>query len=192
MPKRKAEAIAVVSTTTEALDHPSRFQFVGPSLAGRSRSTIPVVSPGESIPVEPGFLRGHGTTVRSDGLLVATVAGVVEHVNKLVSVRPLRARYHGEVGDVVVCRIVEVGAKRWKADPDPTLTPTLTPTLAPTLSQSQSQSLRLRLRLRLRLSLSLSLMPTLTLTITLTPTRSAQSDGRPTSTQGTANPHPNL
>ena len=100
----------------EALDDPSRFQFVAPSLAGRTRSMIPVVSPGESIPVEPGFLRGHGTTVRSDGALVATVAGVVEHVNKLVSVRPLRARYHGEVGDVVVCRIVEVGAKRWKAD----------------------------------------------------------------------------
>merc|ERR1740133_33472 len=116
MPKRKAEATAVVNTAAEALDHPSRFQFVAPSLAGRTRSMIPVVSPGESIPVEPGFLRGHGTTVRSDGLLVATVAGVVEHVNKLVSVRPLRARYHGEVGDVVVCRIVEVGAKRWKAD----------------------------------------------------------------------------
>ena len=115
-PKRKAEATAVVNTTAEALDHPSRFQFVAPSLPGRSRSTIPVVSPGEPIPVEPGFLRGHGTTVRSDGVLVATVAGVVEHVNKLVSVRPLRARYHGEVGDVVVCRIVEVGAKRWKAD----------------------------------------------------------------------------
>ena len=69
-PKRKAEATAVVNTTAEALDHPSRFQFVAPSLPGRSRSTIPVVSPGEPIPVEPGFLRGHGTTVRSDGVLI--------------------------------------------------------------------------------------------------------------------------
>lgn len=34
----------------------------------------------------------------------------------LVSVRPLRSRYTGEVGDVVVCRILEVGQKRWKAD----------------------------------------------------------------------------
>ena len=49
-------------------------------------------------------------------MAIATVSGVVERVNKLVSVRPLRARYHGEVGDVVVCRITEVGAKRWKAD----------------------------------------------------------------------------
>ena len=80
------------------------------------QSQLPLVTPGEPIPTEPGCLRGHGTLLRADGALVATVAGVVERVNKLVSVRPLRARYHGEVGDVVVCRIVEVGAKRWKAD----------------------------------------------------------------------------
>ena len=54
--------------------------------------------------------------VRHDGTLMATVAGVVERVNKLVSVRPLRSRYVGEVGDVIVCRIVEVGQKRWKVD----------------------------------------------------------------------------
>ena len=95
---------------------PARFRFCIPSAASQPRSSLAVVSPGEPIPVEPGFLKGHGTMVRADGALVATVAGVVERVNKLVSVRPLRARYHGEVGDVVVCRIVEVGAKRWKAD----------------------------------------------------------------------------
>jgi len=49
-------------------------------------------------------------------MLVAAVAGVVERVNKLVSVRPYNARYGGEVGDVVVCRVVDVGAKRWKVD----------------------------------------------------------------------------
>ena len=53
---------------------------------------------------------------RADGALVATVAGVVERVNKLVSVKPLRSRYTGEVGDVVVARIVDVGTKRWRAD----------------------------------------------------------------------------
>ncbi len=76
-----------------------------------------LVLPGDAIPAEPGTLRGHGTLLRkSDGALVATVAGVVERVSKLVSVRPLRARYHGEVGDVVVARVVEVGQKRWRAD----------------------------------------------------------------------------
>ena len=54
--------------------------------------------------------------VREDGTLIATLAGVVERVNKLVSVRPLRSRYNGEVGDVVVCRISDVGQKRWKVD----------------------------------------------------------------------------
>jgi exosome complex component RRP4 len=73
------------------------------------------VTPGEELCEEVGFLRGHGTYVK-DGMLVAAVAGLVERVNKLVSVRPYKARYAGEVGDVVVCRVAEVGAKRWKVD----------------------------------------------------------------------------
>jgi len=36
--------------------------------------------------------------------------------NKLLSVRPLRARYTPEIGDLVVGRIVEVQTKRWKVD----------------------------------------------------------------------------
>lgn len=38
------------------------------------------------------MIRGHGTQPVNEELL-ATVCGVVERVNKLVSVRPLRARY---------------------------------------------------------------------------------------------------
>ena len=44
------------------------------------------------------------------------MAGVVERVNKLISVRPLKSRYTGEIGDIVVGRITEVGSKRWKVD----------------------------------------------------------------------------
>ncbi len=43
-----------------------------------------------------------------DGELVATVAGAVERVNKLVSVQTVRTRYSGEIGDTVVGRITEV------------------------------------------------------------------------------------
>jgi exosome complex component RRP4 len=48
--------------------------------------------------------------------LTASVAGVVERVNKLISVRPIKNRYSGEVGDVIVGRILEVQQKRWKVD----------------------------------------------------------------------------
>jgi len=46
----------------------------------------------------------------------SSVAGVVEQVNKLICVKPLKSRYEGEVGDVVVGRVVEVQQKRWKID----------------------------------------------------------------------------
>ena len=42
--------------------------------------------------------------------------GVVHRVNKLVSVLPVKARYGGQIGDVVVGRIIDVGQKRWRVD----------------------------------------------------------------------------
>ena len=117
MGKRKAHELAATATSAQLQAPPaSSLAFVAPGVAlPRTRSQVPVVTPGEPIAAEPGFLRGHGTAQRPDGVLIATVAGVVERVNKLVSVRTLRSRYIGEVGDVVVCRISEVGQKRWKA-----------------------------------------------------------------------------
>eukprot|EP00967_Tisochrysis_lutea_P108266 scaffold167605_cov21-Tisochrysis_lutea.AAC.2 len=56
---------------------------------------------------QEGFLRGHGTHV-VDGRLIATLCGVVERVNKLVFVRPLKTRYDAAQGDVVVGRVTEV------------------------------------------------------------------------------------
>lgn len=59
--------------------------------------------------------RGHGTYV-SAGSLKATVAGVEQNINKLVTVSPLRCRYNGEIGDVVIGRVTELVHKRWKID----------------------------------------------------------------------------
>jgi len=59
--------------------------------------------------------RGHGTYV-SAGSLKATVAGVEQNINKLVTVSPLRCRYNGEIGDVVIARVTELVHKRWKVD----------------------------------------------------------------------------
>jgi exosome complex component RRP4 len=47
--------------------------------------------------------------------LIASVAGTVERVNKLISVIPLSPSiYNGQVGDLVIGRIVGVGGSRWK------------------------------------------------------------------------------
>uniref|UniRef100_A0A1B6MIS7 Uncharacterized protein n=1 Tax=Graphocephala atropunctata TaxID=36148 RepID=A0A1B6MIS7_9HEMI len=72
-------------------------------------------TPGQKIINQSGFMRGHGTYVEGDDLK-ASVAGVVEKVNKLILVRPLKMRYNGEVGDVVVGRVTELQQKRWKVD----------------------------------------------------------------------------
>jgi len=74
-----------------------------------------LVSPGDVITRDSGFMRGHGTYM-ADDILYASVAGVVERVNKLISVTPLKTRYNGEIGDVVVGRIVEVQQKRWRVE----------------------------------------------------------------------------
>lgn len=77
-----------------------------------------IVTPGEVITENPQWMRGHGTyTVQKDDkTILSSLAGVVTRTNKLLSVRPLRARYTPEVGDLVVGRIVEVQSKRWRVD----------------------------------------------------------------------------
>lgn len=74
-----------------------------------------LVTPGDVITTDPGFMRGHGTYTQ-DEKLYASVAGTLERVNKLICVQPVKSRYVGEVGDVVVGRITEVIQKRWKVD----------------------------------------------------------------------------
>ena len=49
-------------------------------------------------------------------LLIASAAGCIERVNKLISVKPVNSKYIGEVGDLIIGRIVSVEHKRWKAD----------------------------------------------------------------------------
>jgi len=94
------------------------IQILSPSPAKKQKTTqsdSKHVMPGDVITTEPGFMRGHGTLV-DGGTLIATISGVVEKVNKLISVRPLKSRYQAEVGDVVVGRITDVVAARWKVD----------------------------------------------------------------------------
>ncbi|KAL2782168.1 exosome complex component RRP4 isoform 3 [Daubentonia madagascariensis] len=65
-----------------------------------------LVVPGDTITTDTGFMRGHGTYMGEEKL-IASVAGSVERVNKLICVKALKTRYNGEVGDIVVGRITE-------------------------------------------------------------------------------------
>jgi len=51
------------------------------------------------------LIRGHGTYVDDEKTLRASVAGILEKMNKLVSIRPLKVCYNGEIRDLVVGRI---------------------------------------------------------------------------------------
>jgi len=82
------------------------------------------VTPGDLITTDTGFMRGHGTYLEGDRLQ-SSVAGVVERVNKLIRVEPLKTRYNGEVGDVVVGRVTELAQKRWKIETHARLDSTL-------------------------------------------------------------------
>ncbi|KAM5352351.1 hypothetical protein ACJ41O_005074 [Fusarium nematophilum] len=76
-----------------------------------------ILTPGSVITSNPQWMRGHGTYVLPNSSSIASsLAGTLTKTNKLLSVRPLRARYTPEIGDLVVGRIVEVQAKRWRVD----------------------------------------------------------------------------
>ena len=87
------------------------------SVLGSHKGKRPIlVTPGEIITQEPDYMRGHGSYSDDKSYLRASVSGRVEKVNKLICVQGLKGRYQGEVGDVVVGRVVEVAQKRWKVD----------------------------------------------------------------------------
>ncbi|EFC42010.1 predicted protein [Naegleria gruberi] len=94
-----------------------RFAFQKDGQSSGQLKEIHIVTPGEMI-VENGsnVLCGHGTYRNEKNQLISSVCGVVEQVNKLISVRPVRARYHAEVGDVIVGRISKLAGKKWKVD----------------------------------------------------------------------------
>jgi len=78
-----------------------------------------LVTPGDVCTEKSNYMRGHGTygtKDEDDKRIIASVAGLVEPINKLICVKPFKCRYNGEVGDVIVGRIKEVQQKRWKVD----------------------------------------------------------------------------
>lgn len=60
---------------------------VGPSSSTKRN----IATPGSFVTSSKEFMRGHGTFVEEEDVM-STVAGTIERVNKLVSVRPVRQR----------------------------------------------------------------------------------------------------
>ena len=68
-----------------------------------------IVTPGELITADLGYMRGHGTLqdpVTKE--LTSTTAGIVSKTNKLISVQSFKSRYTGEIGDVIIGRIISI------------------------------------------------------------------------------------
>jgi exosome complex component RRP4 len=63
---------------------------------GQSNDFSTLVVPGQRITEELGYLRGHGTymeeTDEGNPCLTASVAGEIDRVNKLISVKPVKSR----------------------------------------------------------------------------------------------------
>ena len=66
------------------------------------------VLPGEAITTESGYLRGHGSYIKENYVegssggssvightLISSVAGYIERIDKLISVRPINSRSAG-------------------------------------------------------------------------------------------------
>ena len=86
-----------------------------------------VITPGETITLDPQWMRGHGTYIptpspltsstTTPSTIISTLAGTLIKTNKLLSVHALPARrYTPQIGDLIVGRIVAVQTKRWLVD----------------------------------------------------------------------------
>lgn len=75
-----------------------------------------LVTPGEALTTSPQWMRGHGTYLSPPSTITSSLLGHITKTNKLLSVTPLHSRYTPEIGDLVIGRISEVQAKRWKVD----------------------------------------------------------------------------
>lgn len=64
------------------------------------------------------FMRGHGTYLdASKSHLKSSVAGIVKKVDRLLCVEPVEnTRYLGDVGHVVIGRVLKVDQNRWIVD----------------------------------------------------------------------------
>ena len=77
-----------------------------------------LVVPGTILTDTVNFMRGHGTYIDGNkSVLKASVAGSIVKVDRLLCVEPVEnARFLGEVGHVVIGRVLKVDQTRWIVD----------------------------------------------------------------------------
>ncbi|KAK0526759.1 Exosome complex component rrp4 [Tilletia horrida] len=103
------------------------FAYMDEQGDGASAQRQRIATTGQPLASSSSFMRGHGafldqvrtgSNTTSTPAIVSSLCGTVHLTNRLISVRPTRARYAPEVGDLVVARITDVhpGARRWKCD----------------------------------------------------------------------------
>lgn len=84
-----------------------------------TQSEQALVLPGALLTSDSAYMSGRGTYTDREGIRSALV-GYTVLVNKLVTVRPLKARFTAATGDVVIGRVVQIAYKRWVVDIDGT------------------------------------------------------------------------
>lgn len=73
--------------------------------------------PGQPVASSTLYMRGHGCYIdAANSEIISSLSGTVDRVNKLISVHSARTRYRPEVGDLVIGRVTEVQARRWRVD----------------------------------------------------------------------------
>lgn len=60
-------------------------------------------------------MSGKGTYV-IDSIIYSSLVGYVEKIGKVLMVKPLKSRYSGDLGDVVIGRVMEISNKKWFID----------------------------------------------------------------------------
>lgn len=83
-------------------DQPTQIELNSSIKVFKFDTMADFVVPGQPITSEAGFLRGHGAYIQypegasnldaGAGVLISSVAGRIERVNKLISVKSIRAR----------------------------------------------------------------------------------------------------
>lgn len=74
-----------------------------------------IVVPGEILAEGMGNLPGHGT-YREGEKIIAGRVGLVSIISRTIKLIPLSGKYIPRKGDVIICKVIDVGFSGWRVD----------------------------------------------------------------------------